>query len=119
GRDIARWSAVWPGEWMIFAARGIQIDRYPAVKAHLETYRERLEPKPVSWTDGKWPGRAGGAYEWYELQASPAEPELYLRPKIVYQEIQFHPSYALDTEGRLLNNKCFLIPSEDPYLLAV
>ena len=42
-----------------------------------------------------------------------------IEPKIVYQEIQFHPSYALDTAGQYGNNKTFFIASADPYLLAV
>lgn len=119
GRDVSRWLPTWAGEWMIFATRGIEIDRYPAVRTHLEQFRHQLEPKPADWNEGKWPGRAAGGYEWYELQASPGDPELFSRTKIVYQEIQFHPAYAMDTAGRLLNNKCFLIPSGDLYLLAV
>ncbi len=37
----------------------------------------------------------------------------------MYQDIQFHPQYALDTEGTLSNNMCFLLPSGDRWLLAV
>jgi hypothetical protein len=37
----------------------------------------------------------------------------------VYQEIQFHPSYAADETGQLANNKVFFIASSDAYLLAV
>ena len=43
----------------------------------------------------------------------------FVKPKIVYQEIQFHPWYALDLLGRVVNNKCFLIPTADLWLLAV
>lgn len=119
GRDIGRWTANWDGEWMIFMTRGVDLEMYPSIRDHLLTHRERLEPKPAGWQGDRWGGRAGGAYAWYELQASPGEPEIFSRPKIVYQEIQFHPAYALDLNGRLLNNKCFLIPSADLYLLGV
>ena len=44
--------------------------------------------------------------------------ETFQEPKIIYQEIQYHPGYALDTEGRYLNNKGFLIQSADALLLA-
>lgn len=43
----------------------------------------------------------------------------FTKPKLVYQEIQFHPSYAFDPAGRLGNNKTFFIPTADCYLLAV
>ena len=55
---------------------------------------------------------------WWELRAC-AYWDDFDKPKIVYQEIQFHPSYALDTTGCYGNNKTFLIPAGDPYLLAV
>ena len=41
------------------------------------------------------------------------------KPKIVYQEIQFHPCYAFDRAGHFGNNKTFFVPSDDLYLLAV
>src|SRR5713101_2744620 len=41
------------------------------------------------------------------------------RPKIVYQEIQFHSWFALDTSGSYPNNKAFFLPTDDLCLLAV
>ncbi len=118
GQDVDRWIPEWAGEWMIFARRGIDIDKYPAVKRHLEAFRPQLEPKPAGH-EGDWEGRAGGNYKWFELQASPGDASLYERAKIVYQEIQFHPCYALDTEGMLANNKVFFIPTDSVFLLGV
>lgn len=57
GQDIARWSPEWAGLWMIFSRRGTDIDRYPAIKRHLETFRAQLEPRPKDWQKGEWPGR--------------------------------------------------------------
>ncbi|MEM1042961.1 MAG: DNA methyltransferase [Bacteroidota bacterium] len=118
GSDVSRWSPEWGGEHMVFTRRGIDIDAYPAVKRYLEGFRERLEPKPSGWS-GKWPGRKGGAYEWYEIQDSVDYYDLFDGPKLVYQEIQFHPQYALDTDGLYGNNKVFLLPTDDLYLLGV
>jgi hypothetical protein len=42
GQDIERWWSPWQGTWMIFARRGIDIDRYPSVKQYLERFREQL-----------------------------------------------------------------------------
>jgi hypothetical protein len=68
GKDVARWAPEWKGWWMIFARRGIDIDRYPSVKAHLAAFRDGLEPKPPNWKGDNWPGRKPGSYKWYELQ---------------------------------------------------
>lgn len=104
---------------MIFARRGIGIDAYPAVKQHLQQFRERLEPRPRYWTGGRWQGRKPGSYMWYEIQDSVDYWELFEQPKIIYQVIQFHSQYALDESGVLGNDKTFFIPSSDKWLLAV
>ena len=119
GQDVARWLPEFDDEWMIFTRRGTVIDHYPAVKDHLAAYRTQLEPKPDDWTQDNWAGRKGGPYKWYEIQDPIAFHEEFKKVKIYYQEIQFHPSYALDREGKFGNNKTSFIPSDDLYLLAV
>ena len=120
GQDVNRWAADWDGQHMIFARRGIDIDAYPAVRGHLETFRTRLEPKPDGWPKGKkWPGRKAGNYEWYELQDAVDYWREFEKPKVIYQVIQYHPSYAHDTSGVLLNDKGFFIPTDDPWVIAV
>lgn len=119
GQDVGRWQSEWAWTWIIFTRRGIAIDSYPAVKAHLAQFRERLEPKPNDWKGTNWPGRKGGSYQWFEIQDSIDYWREFEKPKLVYQEIQFHPSYALDAKGFFGNNKTFFITSEDLYLLAV
>ncbi|MCX6877413.1 MAG: N-6 DNA methylase [Verrucomicrobia bacterium] len=119
GQDVNRWQSEWEKTWIIFTRRGIEIDAYPVVKAHLNQFRSQLEPKPDDWTGADWPGRKGGSYKWFEIQDSIDYWQQFDRPKISYQEIQFHPSYALDTQGLYGNNKTFFITSDDLYLLAV
>ncbi|MGO9465430.1 MAG: Eco57I restriction-modification methylase domain-containing protein [Isosphaeraceae bacterium] len=119
GQDIKRWSPEWAGLWMIFVRRGTAIDAYPAVKRYLAAFRERLEPKPKDWNGGDWKGRKPGSYQWYEIQDSIDYWQEFDKPKILYQEIQFHPSYAVDVNGQLANNKIFFVPSGDLYLLSV
>jgi SAM-dependent methyltransferase len=119
GQDVDRWQSDWASLWMIFTRRGIDIDSYPSIKQHLSQFREQLEPKPKGWEGGDWPGRKGGAYKWFEIQ----DPVDYWRefsaPKIFYQVIQFHPSYALDRDEMFGNDKTFFLPSDSLYLLAV
>lgn len=119
GQDVDRWAADWQGLWMIFTRRGIDIETFPSVKTHLSTFRHRLAPKPRDWKGTDWPGRKTGTYQWFEIQDSIEYWQEFQKPKIVYQEIQFHPSYALDRNERLGNNKTFFVVSEDLYLLAV
>lgn len=123
GQDVKRWRTDWSDLWMIFARRGTDISHYPSVERHLTQYRSQLEPRPAGWTHSnpgkKWPGRKEGAYKWYELQDSIDYWQHFESPKIIYQVIQFHSRYALDSEGRFSNDKTFILPSHDLWLLSV
>ena len=119
GQDTKRWSPDWQDLWMIFTRRGIDIDAHPAVKQHLEQFRERLEPKPKGWSGGKWPGRKAGSYKWYEIQDSVDYWEIFEQPKITYQEIQTYSAFGYDDASYYGNNKVFVLPTDDLYLLAV
>jgi hypothetical protein len=55
---------------------------------------------------------------WWELRSC-AYWDAFEKPKIFYQEIQFHPSYSLDKHGRFGNNKTFILGSDNLFLLAV
>ncbi|MBD2546266.1 Eco57I restriction-modification methylase domain-containing protein [Planktothricoides raciborskii] len=119
GRDIKRWSPDWQNLWLIFTKRGIDIDAYPAVKAHLSQYRKKLEPRPKDWhtnQDGEWLGRKTGSYQWYEIQDAVDYWQMFEQPKIIYQEINTFPAYAIDTQGYFANNKVFLIAKYELYL---
>ena len=119
GENVRRWLSDWNDEWMIFARRGIHIDEYPAVKTHLERFHTQLEPKPSKWAGSEWPGRKGGVYKWYEIQDASDYWSLFEKSKIIYQEIQTHSAYCYDTDGYFANNKCFILPTADLYLLSV
>ncbi|MDZ4782264.1 MAG: N-6 DNA methylase [Planctomycetia bacterium] len=119
GQDIDRWASEWKQLWMIFSRRGIDIKVYPSLLNHLTQFRAQLEPKPKAWTGREWNGRKAGQYHWFEIQDSTEYWLEFSKPKIVYQEIQFHPSYAFDSSGTFGNNKMFFVPTDDCFLLAV
>jgi hypothetical protein len=119
GQDIDRWSSTWPETWMIFARRGIEIDKYPAIKQHLLKFRARLEPKPSDWSGGKWEGRKPGVYKWYELQDPIEYWRKFEQPKIMYQDIAWHSHFSLDREALFSNNTVHFLPTENLWLLAV
>ena len=123
GRDIDRWQP-WNSEmYAIVARHGTNIERYPSIKRYLAQFRRQLESKPASWTsaDGRWPGRKPGAYKWYELQDNPYEELVRIcdKPKLVYQDIQFHSRFALDLNSSYLDATAYLLPSSDEGILAV
>lgn len=119
GQDVARWAPEWAGLWMIFARRGIDIDRYPAIKAHLEHHRAALEPKPKTYAGENWPGRKPGSYKWYELQDTVDFFEYFESPKLVWKDISFHSEFSLDDGGYYTNDLCFILPDRNLWLLAV
>ena len=92
---------------MLYMDHGVNIDRYPAVKDHLEQYRSELE------------GRAT-EQEWYELQQPQSAYRDYFEgSKILYPEIALEPRFAHHSGPLYPNNKCFFIPQGDYELLAV
>jgi len=123
GRDVKRWQVQPADKWLLFTRQGIDIDRYPAVKAHLEMMRPRLEPKPKDWDDrkkGEWKGRKAGRYRWYELQDTVAYWEEFSVPKIIVPAIEKGTAYAPDILGFLSNDKTSIIATERwAYLSAV
>src|SRR5262249_48908538 len=90
----------------VAAAEAIFANTFPAVFARMTEHRSKLE------------ARQDQGVFWWELRAC-AYWDLFDRPKVMYQEIQFHPCYSLDTAGRLANNKVFFLPTNDLYLLGV
>jgi len=123
GQDIQRWTSEWDGLWMLVMkssgdhkwpwagqderkAEATFRSAFPALYDHFKQHEEKLRARADQ-----------GAY-WWELRSCAYYAE-FERPKVMYQEIQFHSQYALDTEGTLSNNKCFFLPSNDLWLLAV
>ena len=122
GQDIDRWQGKWNGLWMLAIkssgnfswpwsgagdhAEDVFRQEFPAVHAHLNQFRAALIRRQ---DQGRF---------WWELRAC-SYWDAFDRPKIMYQEIQFHPCYLLDTRGLLSNNKAFFLPSDDLYLLGV
>jgi hypothetical protein len=122
GQDIKRWVPDWQGLWMIFARRGIDIDAYPSIRAHLNGYRSRLESKPSDWdqlASGDWPGRKPGRYAWYEIQDSVDYWQRMDEPKIVHTDIAWRPQFAFSDTPLYFVNTCYFWPTTDLFALAV
>ncbi len=111
GRDVKRWTVDYQDLWLIFTRRGIDINKYPAIQNYLSQFKARLTP-------GILGGRKPGSYEWYEIQDNIAYWQEFERSKIIYQEIATYQAFAWDDSGCYSNNKTFLIPDANLYLLA-
>jgi SAM-dependent methyltransferase len=124
GQDIKRWQSDWAGLWMIIlkssgdhswpwsmagdgaAAEDIFRSAYPSLHARMKPLQESLTKRQDK-----------GRY-WWELRSCAYWQE-FDKPKLVYQEIQFHPAYGLDFSGQYGNNKTFFIPVGDRHLLSI
>ena len=118
GQDVKRWFPEWNELWMIFTRRGVDIDRYPAVKNHLSSQRHLLEPKPSNWDGDHWPGRKAGNYKWYEIQDPVEYWEVFEGKKLVIQRIAFHSRIGYDDRKMYVNDAAIIIPTSDLWLLA-
>ncbi|MDE2951959.1 MAG: Eco57I restriction-modification methylase domain-containing protein [Chloroflexota bacterium] len=115
GRDVYRYRDPNAERYIIFTRRGIDIEKYPAIKAHLEQYRDILEPKPRGWKDA-WRGRKPGSYAWYEVQDTVDYYKEFEKEKIIVPCIVKSASYLFDKQGFYSNDKTTIIVSDDLYL---
>ena len=103
GRDIRRWQVARPDSWLIFTCRRIEINRYPAIRKHLEKHRSSLSKR-------------AGKQKWYELPATKSDAEHFTQTKLVCPNSYDHQTFAVDTEGFYCGDTCYLIPTEETWL---
>ncbi|MFB3906121.1 MAG: Eco57I restriction-modification methylase domain-containing protein, partial [Acidobacteriota bacterium] len=113
GEDLRPWYHEDRNKWLIFTRRGVRLDDYPSVKAHLEKFRERLEPRPKDWDETDvWQGRKPGAYQWYEIQDSVDYHEVFGCPKVFWPDIAKLPRFSLDEGKTFGSNTVYILPLE-------
>lgn len=107
GEDVRIWSVTDKDHWLIYMHHGIDVSGLDAVLEHLVPYRERLEARATR-------------QKWYELQQPQARFAPYFeRAKIIYPQIMIQPRFTYDTSGSYINQKCFMIRTDDRYLLGI
>ena len=119
GRDLKPYSKAMPGRYLLFARRGIEINKYPAVLEYLEYFKQELLPKPRDWSGKEWLGRKAGTYAWYELQDAIDYYKMFERPKIMYQKFQVKPCFVYDESGLYCNDSMWILPNASKYLLGL
>jgi hypothetical protein len=76
-------------------------------------------PKPKDWKEENWKGRKHGFYKWYEIQDAIDYYKEFEKPKIIYPNICKKPEFTFDETNLYTNQKCFIIPTSDKYLLGI
>ncbi len=116
GEDIRRWIFHNKDLWLIFTRRGIEIEKYPAIKEHLSKWKAELTPKKNS---SDKVGRKPGRYKWFEIQDDVAYYQAFESPKIIFPDIAKGPRFCLDTKGNYLANTAYCLGTDDKYLLGI
>ena len=118
GRDIKRYGYNWANLWLINTHNGVKergivkipridINDYPAVKAHLDTYWNKIKDRS---DQGDTP---------YNLRNC-AYIEDFFKPKIMFQEIVQESQFCYDDKGLMCNDTGRIIVGNNlEYLLGV
>ena len=106
GDDIRKYEVQFRERYLVWTYIGVPIEQYPAVFNHLKQFQDRLEK------------RLDQGEHWWELRSCSFYDE-FEKPKIVYPIIAKEPRFSLDLDGFFVNDKCFIIPQRDCYLLAL
>ena len=107
GRDIKWYGYNWANLWLINTHNGIRgklerihIEDYPAVKAHLDQYWDRISK------------RADKGDTPYNLRNC-AYLEDFSKPKIIYPNMTKYMPFVYDEANFLTNQKCFIITGQN------
>ncbi len=100
GKDLKKWHAQSRDLWLIYTPKaGIDIDDFPAIKAHLHRFRQGLEKRATQQA-------------WFELQQpQSAYKQLYEGPKVSWGRFQPEPLYHFDEHGIFGNDNVYCIPN--------
>ncbi|MFZ2419909.1 MAG: Eco57I restriction-modification methylase domain-containing protein, partial [Anaerolineae bacterium] len=120
GEDLRPWYQENEGRWLIFTRRGVNIELYPTIKAHLAQFRSQLEPCPDDWNRAQlWQGRKPGPYAWYEIQDTVDYFAWFQKPKIIWPDIGKYPRFSWDVSGAYVNDKGYLAVPDTPFELGI
>jgi len=106
GKDVGKWVCESGKRFIIYTPHGIDIEKYPAIKRHLSSFKQDLENRALD-------------QKWYELQ----QPQLaftkeFQKTKIVYPNVALGCRFAIDS-GSYLDMTSFCVCSSDLALLAI
>lgn len=107
GKDLKKWHSEPTDLWFIFTRRGTEIEKYPAIKAHLEQYSDKLL------------NRSSNGHNWYEISSVIAYYEKFNQPKIIWPDISKANQISFDNNDFYLADTCFFLPTSDMFILGL
>lgn len=119
GRDIKRYQPLHSDKYLIFTKRGIDIDKYPAIKKYLENFKTQLMPKPKDFKGEDWKGRKKGSYKWYEIQDAVDYYPEFEKPKIIIPDIAIQMQATYSRHNFYCANTAYIVPVDDIFLLGI
>ena len=119
GREVKRYEQPQGQNYLIFMPKGWTplhdtemkawnwlVKNYPAIAKQLKPFSDAAKKRQDK-----------GNY-WWELRACDYYAE-FDKPKIIYPNICKQPEFAFDNSAWYTNQKCFIIPIDDKYLLGI
>jgi hypothetical protein len=120
GKDIKRYKSPDSDQYLIMIPRGWTRhqsnntkdawgwlkNNYSGIANHLEPFKEAAEKR---YDKGEY---------WWELRACDYYGE-FEKAKIIYPNICKRPEFTFDPSGQYTNQKCFIIPIDDKYLIGI
>ena len=123
GRDVKRWQVDFAEKYLLIIessanrthpwsgqsdneAEETFADTYPAIHAHLQTFRDRLIER---YDQGKYFWELRACAYWGEFE----------KPKIVYPDIAQSAEFSFDDGGYFLGNTLYLLPTKEMWILGL
>lgn len=111
GRDIGRYFIQDPHLFLLYVGWHCPIATFPAVQAHLETFHAKLAVRPEV---------RQGRVPWFALSRYAADYYTeFDSPKIMYRHFAQWPEFAYSLEGHFINDKGYIIPTTETWLLSI
>ncbi len=105
GDNVRKYRIDYEDKYLILTRIGVDINQYPAIFQYLSKFQTQLEKR---YDKGKY---------WWELRACDYYDE-FIKPKIIYPEMALSSRFTYDKEFFYTNNKAFIIPGGNLFLLA-
>ena len=134
GQDVSRWSSPdsglhmillksssdfawpWAGEPTEDDAERVFAEAFPSIHDHVKRFESFPDAKTRKLTGLRH--REDHGRFWWELRSC-AYYDAFERPKILYVDICWSPSFLLDNSARLSGNTTYFLPGADAWLAAV
>jgi adenine-specific DNA-methyltransferase len=111
GKDIKRYSVPKTEKYLLYVEWGFNIENYPAIKKHLESFQEPLSARSEVKKEN---------YPWYAIERPRPEIKLeFEKNKILYNRFQVRPSFTFDGQGYFTNDAIYIVPNASLFLAGI